>query len=318
MAFISTLSFLKLRLYSKSRLYIKSRFVKSRLYCMYSIMNPLSNCLLIIDEFNIHRFTPKSDVWSFGVLLWEITSRGLTPYKGVDLTEVYSLLESGFRMEEPPDCPQGLYTLMTSMWQFRQDKRPDFHSIHSDIENLYLECDAKELSNQHNNNNSNNDHLTRTFSHLNLSSGSSRSSGYVSSDPKPPIFTMSTFEQSWPPKQFDPNKPVVPVKPIIVKSDAESQELDEVIRIAEEILATTESTDSMNKQNLIATFGLTSNLVEMIRDGNLLELISIKERIGFISTLNVIQSESGKRGELNVMRDSIKSLLMQLQLTKSN
>ncbi|KIH62363.1 hypothetical protein ANCDUO_07354 [Ancylostoma duodenale] len=57
-------------------------------------------------------FSTKSDVWAFGVLLWEIATYGMAPYPGVDLSNVYSLLEKGFRMDSPPGCPPSVYRLM--------------------------------------------------------------------------------------------------------------------------------------------------------------------------------------------------------------
>ena len=49
---------------------------------------------------------------AFGVLLWELATYGMSPYPGVDLTEVYHLLEKGYRMERPAGCPANVYDLM--------------------------------------------------------------------------------------------------------------------------------------------------------------------------------------------------------------
>lgn len=54
----------------------------------------------------------RSDVWAFGVLLWEIATYGMTPYPGVELSDVYTLLEKGFRMDSPAGCPNSVYRLM--------------------------------------------------------------------------------------------------------------------------------------------------------------------------------------------------------------
>uniref|UniRef100_UPI00358E65E3 tyrosine-protein kinase ABL1-like isoform X3 n=1 Tax=Myxine glutinosa TaxID=7769 RepID=UPI00358E65E3 len=57
-------------------------------------------------------FTIKSDVWAFGILLWEIATYGMSPYPGVDLSQVYERLERGYRMEQPEGCPPKVYALM--------------------------------------------------------------------------------------------------------------------------------------------------------------------------------------------------------------
>ena len=55
-----------------------------------------------------HMYTSKSDVWGFGVLLWELVNLGSTPYPGVSLESLYDLLKSGYRMERPTNCSQEL------------------------------------------------------------------------------------------------------------------------------------------------------------------------------------------------------------------
>lgn len=59
-----------------------------------------------------NRFSTKSDVWAFGVLLWEIATYGMTPYPSVELQQVYHLLEKGYRMERPTGCPENIHQLM--------------------------------------------------------------------------------------------------------------------------------------------------------------------------------------------------------------
>ncbi|VDO60126.1 unnamed protein product [Heligmosomoides polygyrus] len=81
-------------------------------------------------------FSTKSDVWAFGVLLWEIATYGMAPYPGVDLSNVYSLLEKGFRMDSPPGCPPSVYRLMLQCWIWSPSDRPRFCDIHASLESL--------------------------------------------------------------------------------------------------------------------------------------------------------------------------------------
>ena len=84
-----------------------------------------------------NKFSSKSDVWAFGVLLWEIASHGQSPYPGVELAGVYHLLESGFRMHAPDDCPRGVYELMVRCWRWEPLHRPSFDQIYKDLENMF-------------------------------------------------------------------------------------------------------------------------------------------------------------------------------------
>ncbi|CAJ0583363.1 unnamed protein product, partial [Mesorhabditis spiculigera] len=82
-------------------------------------------------------FSTKSDVWAFGVLLWEIATYGMAPYPGVELSNVYSLLEKGFRMDCPDGCPQAVYRLMLQCWNWSPSDRPRFRNIHDSLLNLF-------------------------------------------------------------------------------------------------------------------------------------------------------------------------------------
>ncbi|XP_063632988.1 tyrosine-protein kinase Abl isoform X1 [Cydia splendana] len=82
-------------------------------------------------------FSTKSDVWAFGILLWEIATYGMSPYPGVDLADVYHMLEKGYRMECPPGCPPAVYELMRRCWQWNAPDRPTFHKIHHDLEHMF-------------------------------------------------------------------------------------------------------------------------------------------------------------------------------------
>ncbi|XP_049884908.1 tyrosine-protein kinase Abl [Pectinophora gossypiella] len=82
-------------------------------------------------------FSTKSDVWAFGVLLWEIATYGMSPYPGVDLADVYHMLEKGYRMECPPGCPGAVYELMRGCWQWSPADRPTFREIHHALEHMF-------------------------------------------------------------------------------------------------------------------------------------------------------------------------------------
>ncbi|XP_063000992.1 tyrosine-protein kinase ABL1 isoform X2 [Elgaria multicarinata webbii] len=86
-----------------------------------------------------NKFSIKSDVWAFGVLLWEIATYGMSPYPGIDLSQVYELLEKDYRMERPEGCPEKVYELMRACWQWGASDRPSFAEIHQAFETMFQE-----------------------------------------------------------------------------------------------------------------------------------------------------------------------------------
>jgi hypothetical protein len=84
-------------------------------------------------------FSNKSDVWSYGILMWEVVTIGDNPYPDIDSKDVLMRLEEGYRMPEPAGCPDGLYPLMVEAWAMRADDRPTFAELKAAISDLYEE-----------------------------------------------------------------------------------------------------------------------------------------------------------------------------------
>ena len=83
-----------------------------------------------------NRFTIKSDVWSYGILLTELITKGRIPYPGMTNGEVLAKLDQGYRMPCPPGCPEPLYTLMLDCWKLEADDRPTFETLKHMLEDF--------------------------------------------------------------------------------------------------------------------------------------------------------------------------------------
>ncbi|XP_040860232.1 tyrosine-protein kinase SYK isoform X2 [Ochotona curzoniae] len=88
---------------------------------------------------NYYKFSSKSDVWSFGVLMWEAFSYGQKPYRGMKGSEVTAMLEKGERMGCPPGCPREMYELMNLCWTYDVEKRPGFVAVELRLRNYYYD-----------------------------------------------------------------------------------------------------------------------------------------------------------------------------------
>ncbi|KAF1666272.1 Tyrosine-protein kinase SYK, partial [Aptenodytes patagonicus] len=88
---------------------------------------------------NFYKFSSKSDVWSFGVLMWEAFSYGQKPYKGMKGGEVAQMIERGERMERPEVCPTEVYDLMKLCWTYNVDDRPGFVAVELRLRNYYYD-----------------------------------------------------------------------------------------------------------------------------------------------------------------------------------
>ncbi|XP_075063143.1 fibroblast growth factor receptor 1 isoform X3 [Mixophyes fleayi] len=81
-------------------------------------------------------YTHQSDVWSFGVLLWEIFTLGGSPYPGVPMEELFKLLKEGHRMDKPTNCTNELYMMMRDCWHAVPCQRPTFIQLVEDLDRI--------------------------------------------------------------------------------------------------------------------------------------------------------------------------------------
>lgn len=90
------------------------------------------------------KYSTSSDVWSFGILLWEIWTLGETPYPGIDVNRLYQFIREGKRMSRPEACPEHVYTLMSRCWAFDAMSRPTFADIVIQLDYILYETPDKD------------------------------------------------------------------------------------------------------------------------------------------------------------------------------
>uniref|UniRef100_A0A8K9WLK5 Tyrosine-protein kinase RYK n=1 Tax=Oncorhynchus mykiss TaxID=8022 RepID=A0A8K9WLK5_ONCMY len=76
-----------------------------------------------------HDFSSASDVWAFGVTLWELMTLGQTPYIDIDPFEMAAYLKDGYRIAQPINCPDELFAVMACCWALDPEERPKFQQL---------------------------------------------------------------------------------------------------------------------------------------------------------------------------------------------
>ena len=90
-------------------------------------------------------FTVKSDVWSFGILLYELITYGRFPYPGMTNAQALEALQNGYRMPCPMGCPEQLYKIMRECWRDDAVLRPTFESLYWRMEDFFMENEPTHL-----------------------------------------------------------------------------------------------------------------------------------------------------------------------------
>lgn len=93
---------------------------------------------MAVEVLEANTFSTMSDVWSFGVLLWELMTRGSLPFADVKDQDVPNLIQSGQELPQPQYCPDNVYTIMTACWNFNPLERPKFEFIEEIISEIVL------------------------------------------------------------------------------------------------------------------------------------------------------------------------------------
>ncbi|XP_061504094.1 tyrosine-protein kinase Fer isoform X4 [Anopheles gambiae] len=90
------------------------------------------------EALNFGKYTSLCDVWSYGILVWEIFSRGDTPYSGMSNSMARERIDEGYRMPAPEGAPPEMYRLMLKCWSYEPESRPHFDEICSVVDALLL------------------------------------------------------------------------------------------------------------------------------------------------------------------------------------
>lgn len=90
-----------------------------------------------LESILYNKYTLESDVWAFGVCLWEIFSFALQPYFGMTHEEVVKYLKAGHMLLSPENTPAPIYEVMRQCWAPKPSDRPNFKIIYRALRNIF-------------------------------------------------------------------------------------------------------------------------------------------------------------------------------------
>ena len=109
---------------------------------------PLPFKWLALECIGDNVFSTYSDVWAYGIVLWELFSLGKVPYPGMEANqELYNKLRDGYRMDKPQYSNQDIYDIMLNCWNVKPDSRPSFKDLKSRF-NAMLPDDMRDVSDE--------------------------------------------------------------------------------------------------------------------------------------------------------------------------
>lgn len=115
-------------------------------------------------------YTDKTDVWSYGVLVWELLTRGVIPYPHLENAEILYHLKKGRRLDQPKYCPHALYLILLKCWSEEPNERLDFVELIYEINEIIikLENELKETPEYASNDININDEIFRIYYNSNI------------------------------------------------------------------------------------------------------------------------------------------------------
>ncbi|XP_048054741.1 macrophage-stimulating protein receptor isoform X1 [Megalobrama amblycephala] len=102
---------------------------------------------MALESLQTQKFTTKSDVWSFGVLMWEMMTRGASPYPDVDPYDITAYLMQGRRLPQPQYCFDSLWSILLQCWHPEPEKRPGFPTLVQAIQEIHSNLEGEHYIN---------------------------------------------------------------------------------------------------------------------------------------------------------------------------